>query len=345
VGPGAPAGHPAAAPPRLPIGRVVGIILLLLGVASGGYLWSHIVSPGPLVKPLTLVVPKGATPGEIALKLAQARVIASPLLFEAAIRFSSRDRPPKAGEYAFTPAMSAREVLAMLQEGRTVVRRLMVPEGLTTQQVIARLEAAAGLEGGPGPLPAEGALLPATYTYAWGDSREQMVRKMSEAMRRTVDQLWATRAPGLPFATPEEAVILASIVEKETGIAAERPRIAAVFVNRLKAGMRLQADPTVAYGVGGADGALGRPLSRADLRAAHPYNTYLVAGLPPGPIANPGRAAIAAVLQPATTDELFFVADGSGGHAFARTYEEHKANVARWRTIEDGRDADGGNAD
>jgi UPF0755 protein len=230
-----------------------------------------------------------------------------------------------------------------------VVRRLTVPEGLTSAQVIARLAEAPGLEGDAGPVPAEGTLLPATYPYTWGDSRAQMVRTMADAMRRTVRSLWATRAAGLPFETPEQAVILASIVEKETGIAGERPRIAGVFVNRLRQGMRLQADPTVAYGVGAAEGSLakgiGRALTRSDLRLAHPYNTYLVAGLPPGPIANPGRAAIAAVLQPAATDELFFVADGSGGHAFARTYDEHRANVARWRAVERSRGGPDGGPD
>ncbi|HUN52564.1 MAG TPA: endolytic transglycosylase MltG, partial [Candidatus Sulfotelmatobacter sp.] len=182
----------------------------------------------------------------------------------------------------------------------------------------------------PVPPPAEGSLLPETYNYSWGDSRAGMLARMAKAMRETLAHLWAGRAPDLPYATPEAALILASIVEKETGVPAERPLVAGVFVNRLRLGMKLQSDPTVDYALSGGKGPLGRELTRADLDTASPYNTYRVDGLPPGPIANPGRAAIAAVMRPAPTKDLYFVADGSGGHAFSQTLAEHNKNVERW---------------
>ena len=321
------------------MGRGTRIVLALftfsamLAVAAAGYWWSRTVSPGPLTEGTTLIIAKGASASEIAAQLAAAGVIGSPYLFELAIRLADPARPPKSGEYAFTARVSQRDVLAMLQDGRTVVHRLTIPEGLTTAQVVARLQAAYGLIGEIDEVPKEGTLLPATYPYSWGDSRQGLLNWMSRAMQRTVDALWAERYPDLPLQSPGDAVTLASIVEKETAVAAERPRIAAVFLNRLRLGMRLEADPTVAYGVGGDSAPLGRPLTRTDLRTAHPYNTYLVSGLPPGPIANPGKAAIGAVLQPIKSDELYFVADGQGGHAFARTLDEHKENVARWRAL------------
>jgi UPF0755 protein len=181
--------------------------------------------------------------------------------------------------------------------------------------------------------PAEGSLLPETYSYSRGEARDEIITRMQAAHRAALDELWAGRAKDLPFATPEEAVILASIVEKETGLADERPRVAAVFVNRLRRGMRLQSDPTVIYGVSGGE-PLGRGLRASELRGETPYNTYVIRGLPPTPIANPGKAALAAVLNPPQTDELYFVADGTGGHAFAKTLAEHSRNVARWRQIE-----------
>src|SRR5690606_18966200 len=181
--------------------------------------------------------------------------------------------------------------------------------------------------------PPEGSVLPETYQIERGDDRAAVLKRMMDAQEALLAQLWAKRHPGLPFDTPEEAVTLASIVEKETGVAAERPRVAAVFVNRLRRGMRLESDPTIIYGL-----TRGRPLGRgiraSELAAATPYNTYLIDGLPPTPIANPGRASLAAVLDPPKTDELFFVADGTGGHVFAKTYEEHLRNVAKWRALE-----------
>jgi UPF0755 protein len=184
-------------------------------------------------------------------------------------------------------------------------------------------------------------VLPETYAYQWGDSRTALLRRAEAAMATLLAELWAHRAPNLPLDSPGEAVTLASIVERETGLAEERPRVAAVFINRLRRGMRLQSDPTVAYAATGGAVALDRALSRADLDRDHPYNTYRNPGLPPGPIAAPGREALRAVLNPPATEELYFVADGSGGHAFARTLEEHNRNVARWRDLEHQR---GGNA-
>jgi len=310
------------------IAAVVAALFLMVAGASGFALLNLYSRPGPLAAGATVIVPKGATVADIAVSLREAGVITSTLAFRAAVRLAPA--PLQAGEYRFPAQASLQTTLAMLQAGETVKRRLTVPEGMTSRQVVALLTEAEGLTGEVAAPPVEGALLPETYNYAWGDSRAEMIRRMSQAMTTTVEDLWAARDPALPLSSPQDAVILASIVEKETGIASERPRVAAVFLNRLRLGMKLQADPTVAYAVYGGSG-VGPPLTLTDLQYASPYNTYAVAGLPPGPIANPGRAALAAVLQPAATDELYFVADGSGGHVFARTLNEHQRNVARWR--------------
>lgn len=312
------------------IAAALGLVVLLLVTAGTIALFDLYTRPGPLGADTTVIVPKGATAAEIASALCTGGVIPSPLMFRAAVRLQAG--PLQAGEYRFPPHGSLRDTLAMLREGDTVKRRITVPEGLTSRQVVELLSDAEGLAGEVVAPPVEGALLPETYNYAWGDSRSDLVRRMSQAMGATLDELWAARDPAVPLASPREAVILASIVEKETGIADERPRVAAVFLNRIRLGMKLQADPTVAYAVHGGSG-LGPPLTLTDLQYASPYNTYVVAGLPSGPIANPGRAALAAVLQPVHSDELYFVADGNGGHAFARTLEEHQRNVARWRRM------------
>jgi UPF0755 protein len=224
-----------------------------------------------------------------------------------------------------------------LSAGRTVVRKLTVPEGLTTAEIVGLVATADGLDGEvPEKLPSEGELLPDTYHFSFGDGRAQMLQRMANEMRRTMAELWPARAEGLPFQTPYEALVLASIVEKETAIGSERARVAAVFVNRLRRGMKLDADPTVIYAVTHGQRPLGRELTRADLQIDDPYNTYRNVGLPPGPIANPGRAAMEAALNPANTDDIYFVADGSGGHVFARTYDEHLRNVAKWRRVKQG---------
>jgi UPF0755 protein len=305
----------------------VGVLAAILAIVGGFSLYDLYVRPGPL-----------GTVADIADTLVAARVIASPLVFRAAVRIDGGS-PLQAGEYRFPPHTSMRGALAMLRAGETVTRRLTVPEGMTSRQVVALLQSTESLAGEVVAPPVEGALLPETYNYAWGDSRNELIRRMSAAMTAAVDELWASRDADLPLASAREAVILASIVEKETAVSEERPRIAAVFINRLRLGMRLQADPTVAYAMHGGSG-LGPPLSFTDLQHASPYNTYVVTGLPPGPIANPGRASLAAVMRPMRSEELYFVADGSGGHAFARTLDEHNRNVARWRKQNERADAD-----
>lgn len=312
---------------------VAGGVLMALLAASGA-LWvaDRYQRPGPLTYATTIIVPKGVGVPEIAQLLDAATIISEPPIFRIAARLEGLDASLRAGEYRFPPAVSMQRVLAMLRQGDTVVRRVTIPEGMTSRQVVSLLGEAEGLEGEIAAAPVEGALLPETYGYSWGDSRSEMIRRMSAAMSATLDELWASRVEGLPLGSPREAVILASIVEKETGVPQERPRVAAVFLNRLRLGMKLQADPTVTYAVYGASPP-PRPLTLADLQHPSPYNTYLAEALPPGPIANPGRASLQAVLRPARSDELFFVADGSGGHVFARTLEEHKRNVARWRKL------------
>lgn len=309
-------------------------MLAVVGGGAIGWTWYRYQVPGPLVAPVNVVIPRGAGTDQIARLLTERGVIAGPIPFSVGSRLDGTWRELKAGEYAFPAAVSPRAAAGLIASGRTVVRRLTLPEGFTTRQAIALLESAEGLHGQIGSIPGEGELLPDTYFYSWGDSRERMLERQRRAMRETLAELWANRAPGLPFATPEQAVILASIVEKETAVPEERPRIAAVFINRLRRGMRLQADPTVIYGLTNGQGALDRPLTRADLETQHPWNTYVIPGLPPTPIANPGRAALAAVLNPLQTDELYFVADGSGRHLFARTLAEHNRNVRLFREAE-----------
>lgn len=322
------------------LARIALFVLLAAVLIAGGVVyWGYhsFTSPGPLAERKLVVIPKGSGLNRIAAVLAEAGVIDSPAVFVWGARLGGGGRAIKAGEYAFEGRPSPRDVLMQMVEGRIVLRRITVPEGLTSQEVAGLIGSAAALEGDVGAPPLEGTVLPETYTYQYGDTRASILSQMTRAMRETVHRLWAERAADLPFDRPEEAVILASIVEKETAIPAERARIAAVFVNRLRRGMRLQSDPTVVYGLTEGAGPLGRGLTRADLETDHPYNTYRIAGLPPGPICNPGRDSLVAVLDPARTEELYFVADGTGGHVFARTLEEHNRNVARWRRIERGR--------
>jgi UPF0755 protein len=313
---------------------LTGVALLFVVVLVVLIGWIRYTHPGPLGEPRTLIIPRGSSVDDIAHQLWHAGIIGDPYSFELGVRIDRTGSRLRSGEYAFTARISAREAAAQLAVGRMVIRRVTVPEGLTTAQVLAIVQTAEGLEGDIGTVPGEGELLPDTFFYSWGDSRRQMVARAKRAMSNLLAELWQNRTPELPLRNPEDAVILASIVEKETAVREERPRIAAVFINRLRQGMRLQADPTVIYGLTGGHGPLDRPLSRADLETPNRWNTYLIDGLPPTPIANPGRASLEAVLHPAASDDLYFVADGNGGHVFARTLAEHNRNVARLRERE-----------
>nr|WP_246463030.1 endolytic transglycosylase MltG [Nitrospirillum iridis] len=312
------------------------VILVSAALAWVGY--HRYVDAGPLAQDTTLVVGRDGGLQRVAQTLADAGVIRGALDFVAAVRLTESEQVIKAGEYAFPAHISLKDTVALLRSGKTVVHRLTVPEGLTSAQIMALINADPALSGAPLPTqgperPADGSLLPATYNFALGDDRALMVERMRAEMRRTVARIWAGRAEGVALKSPEDMVTLASLVEKETGVPAERPHIAAVFYNRLRLGMRLQSDPTVIYILTDGAGPLGRPLTHADLAVDSPYNTYKVTGLPAGPIANPGREALRAVANPMASDDLYFVADGSGGHAFAATLDAHNRNVANWRDL------------
>ncbi len=308
------------------------LLILVAGAAVLGGIF-RLDRPGPLQADTTVIVERGASLTAIAENLQSGGVIDDAFLFRLSARLYRVSRSLKAGEYAFPARVSMGGVIDILVSGETVIRQFTVPEGLTSAEVMTLIAGVEGLVGELDGVPTEGSLLPETYNYAWADARPDIVGRMEKAMADTLAELWPTRAEGLPIDTPAEAVILASIVEKETGVAEERALVAGVFINRLKRGMRLQSDPTVVYALTGGTGPLDRALRSRDLRVDNPYNTYGNAGLPPGPIANPGRAALEAVLNPAETDYLYFVADGTGGHAFAKTLAEHNRNVAKWRRI------------
>lgn len=318
--------------------RIAGLVLGLGLVAGAAFLWivQEAAKPGPLTEATTVSIERGASVSQIAQSLKAAEVIRSPILFRVLVRLRRAGTGLIAGEYRFEPGASLDMVIDTVRRGAVTVYKVTIPEGLTAAEVVARLAQQDILTGRVDTLPPEGSLLPDTYQVHRGDTRQSVLDRMQAAMTATLDALWAERAEGLPLASKQEAVVLASIVEKETALPDERRRVAGVFINRLNANMRLQTDPTVIYALTQGAGPLGRPLTRRDLSVDSPYNTYLVDGLPPGPIANPGRAALAAVLDPERHDYLFFVADGSGGHAFARTLAEHNRNVAAWRRVRDG---------
>jgi UPF0755 protein len=312
------------------------LVAVLAAAGLGWFVWSF-REPGPLEAEAVVEVPRGAGLRGIADRLADAGVIDDPRLFTFGAWLYGRADDLRAGEYAFPPHVSAEGAMALLVQGRTVSYAVTVPEGLTSAEIVTLLREDDRLTGEVAEVPPEGALLPETYHFRRGDTREDLLDRMADAMDDAVAALWAERAEGVPLASPEEAVVLASIIEKETGVPDERDTVASVFINRLDRGMPLQSDPTVIYALTQGAGPLGRPLLRSDIEQTDsPYNTYRVDGLPPGPIANPGRAAIAAALNPAETEYLYFVADGTGGHAFARTFEEHRQNVRRWRRVRDG---------
>ncbi|MBN9319575.1 MAG: endolytic transglycosylase MltG [Caulobacterales bacterium] len=280
----------------------------------------------------TVILRSGAGLPEIASSLERAGVIRSRAIFVAMAQASGAARRLKAGEYEFKSRAAMASVLHDVRDGKVVRHWVTIPEGLTSEMAVEILSKAEELTG-VAPIPPEGSILPQTYEVQRGEDRARVLRRMMDARDELLTRLWPQRKEGLPFDTPQQAIVLASIVEKETGVAGERPKVAAVFVNRLRQGMRLQSDPTIIYGI-----SRGRPLGRgllaSEVAAATPYNTYQIDGLPPTPIANPGEASIAAVLAPPDSNDIYFVADGTGGHVFASTLEQHNANVARWRQIE-----------
>ena len=322
--------------------RWIAVLLLVAGaVGAGAYMWfqNSVVSAGPSVEPTRIVIERGSGLSTVARQLERASIVTNARLFQAWATWQEKDTGIKAGEYIIPAGASITAVLDLLVDGKTVVHRLTFPEGMTTYEILARLAGAQGLKGEtPDDLP-EGSLMPATYDYALGEDRSAIVKRMQAAMRQAITDAWDERDDGLPIASPEEMVILASIVEKETGLDGERHKVAGVFINRLRIGMKVQSDPTTIYAVTRGKGPLGRGLRRSELAKKDPYNTYHAAGLPPGPIANPGREALMAVAQPEATDALYFVADGTGGHAFSKTLAEHNRNVKKWRAIEKKRKA------
>jgi len=322
--------------PRL-IGRLTRWLLPLIVIftaLSAGRLyvdqtWNGI---GPLPRQTDVVVPHGAT-AAVGQALEQAGVINSALAFRLAVLLTGQDGPLHAGEFAFPANASLHQVVDVLRHGRQVEHHLTIPEGLTAQQITGLINSAPAMTGTVTP-PPEGAILPNTYDYLFGTPRQALLDHAEHALGKTMAALWPERAPGLPLDSPEQAVTLASIVERETAKPEERAMVAGVYLNRLRAGMKLQADPTVIYGMTAGRGVLDRPLDHADLEVPDAYNTYLNNGLPPGPIAAPGIASIEAVLHPADTDALYFVADGSGGHVFSHDYSEQVRNVAKLRKLD-----------
>jgi UPF0755 protein len=317
------------------------VIVVALAGAGGAYVWwqKAISQPGPTVDQTRVLIERGSGLMQIAWQLKRAGVIEHPRLFQLLAEYRELTTALKAGEFLFPAGISLEAALDQIVRGDVEIHTLTIPEGLTSHAILERLAATEGLVGDLPDLPPEGSLLPSTYDFQWGTERAAVLDRMRLAMAAALAKAWEARAEGLPVQSPAEMLILASIVEKETGLSGERAEVAGVFINRLRRGMKLQSDPTTIYAVTRGKGVLGRGLKRSELAKEDPYNTYHTDGLPPGPIANPGEAALMAVAQPAETDALFFVADGTGGHAFAKTLAEHNRNVARWRQIERERQA------
>ncbi len=311
--------------------------LIVLGLVFGGGLgwsWLNFTAPGPLTTTKIVQLPKTLDRGQIAVALQEQGVISDARIFSGAAALNElRHARLKPGEYEFPAGASMADVLSMLTAGRYMTYKVTVPEGWTSQMVVNRLMEHEEMDGAIAKVPDEGTLLPETYVVTRGYPRDKLLIEMAAAQTKMLDQEWTRLQPDSPVKSKQDLVTLASIVEKETGVAEERPKVAAVFINRLNAKMRLQSDPTIIYGLVGSKGKLDHPLTRDELDQPNPYNTYQIDGLPPGPIANPGKAAIEAVLSPAKNNFLYFVANGTGGHAFATTLEEHNANVKKWRAI------------
>lgn len=287
---------------------------------------------GPLTEKKVILFEHGKGFQAITDELTAQGVIDKPLLFKAMAVALGEARNFKAGEYQFTENMTPKAIVVMIANGRVLQHKITIPEGLTVRDITKLLQAEPALDGDVPAAIADGSLLPETYMFTHGFKRAELIAQMQKAMRTTLEAMWAKRRNGLPLDTPEKALVLASVVEKETGLPNERGHVASVFVNRLRKGMKLQSDPTVTYGMEQAmGGPLGRPLTTVDLHTETPFNTYVIEGLPPSPICNPGKASIEAVLNPPDTDDLYFVATGKGGHNFAPTLEEHNRNVQIYR--------------
>ena len=313
------------------------IVLVALAAFVAVWFGKHsFEGPGPLETADTVLVRPNSGVAEIADLLERKEMISDARIFRLGLRAHGNDGKLKAGEYAVPAHASMRDIMDLLVSGRSILHSVTIPEGLTVTQAIRRIADVEELDGElPAELPEEGWLAADTIRFTRGMRRQEIVNRLAADQKSLVEGIWKRRAEGLPLNDINEFITLASIVEKETGRGDERSRVAAVFINRLTKGMRLQSDPTVIYGIFGGEGKPSdRPIYRSDLQKETPYNTYVIRGLPPTPIANPGRAALEAVANPSRTDDLYFVADGTGGHAFAKTLDEHNENVARWRRIE-----------
>jgi UPF0755 protein len=325
--------------PVVVFGNAVFMFLVIIVVAVGGGLFvgkQRFEAPGPLQQDKIVNIPRGLGSKDIADLLTREGVIDQPWVFMGGVLVLKSRGDIKYGEYQFAKNASLADVVEIMIENKVVQHAFTVAEGLTSEQIVARLLENQSLSGQIKEIPREGTLLPETYRFTLGMPRDQIIQRMQQAHKRVLQEVWEHRLQDLPYKTPEQLVTMASIVEKETGKPEERTRVAAVFTNRLKTKMRLQSDPTIIYGLTGGKGALGRPILRSEIDQATPYNTYVIDGLPPGPIANPGRASLEAAANPARTKELYFVADGTGGHAFADNYAEHQKNVAKLRVLERG---------
>jgi peptidoglycan lytic transglycosylase G len=314
----------------------VNILIILLIVLGGLVYWgkTQFSAPGPLTESKIVTVERGDRLAVVADRLMSEGVISNLQVFRLGARYSGNETSLKFGEYEIPARASMQQVLALITSGRSISYQVTIPEGFTVYQVITRLNENPLLTGEVPEMPSEGSLAPETYAISKGDSRVSVVRRMVEAQSKILQDAWANRADDLPFDSMQQALILASIIEKETGVNSEREEVAGVFVNRLNKGMKLQTDPTVIYGITQGKDSLGRGLRRSELLKKTPYNTYIIPGLPPTPISNPGKAAIFAAMHPNKTNNLFFVADGTGGHVFAETLVQHNRNVAKWRKIE-----------
>ena len=312
------------------------LIILMIGAGTAYYYGRQLLeAAGPLQEDKIVNIPQRAGKRDIADALQREGVInVNPWLFIGSVFALKASSDLKPGEYSFQKHASLRDVIATIVEGKVVQHSVTIPEGLTSEQIVARLSDNDLFSGSLREIPREGTLLPETYKFPRGTTREQVIQRMQTTQKRVLAEIWERRNPDIPVRSPEALIALASIVEKETGRADERSRVAAVFTNRLRQKMKLQSDPTIIYGLVGGKGTLGRPIKRSEITQPSPYNTYVIEGLPPGPIANPGRASLEATANPARTRDLFFVADGTGGHTFTETYDQHLKNVAKLRVQE-----------